>query len=79
MLSLLFTGMPTLYNLTISLQMPPSKSSTNSNGSMITYTKKTGFRTIVLDLSPYTDRAGSHFSFLINGQRFNVKGNLLQI
>jgi hypothetical protein len=60
-----------------SLEFAALNASSDASSAIVYYTKKTGFRTIVLDLTQYSERPGNHFSFMINGQRFDVKGNKL--
>ncbi|KAF2763537.1 glycoside hydrolase [Pseudovirgaria hyperparasitica] len=59
-------GTPHMYNASICLQLDA--------GAQIDFVQRTAFRTIVMDLTPYNDRPGNHFSFRINGHRFNTKG-----
>jgi len=69
-------GKPVLYNASIALTQP-AKKATNSKCKprpTAKYSKRVGFRTIVMDLTPYDDRTGNHFSFRINGHTFNTKG-----
>ncbi|KAH8696012.1 glycoside hydrolase superfamily [Talaromyces proteolyticus] len=70
-------GNPTLYNASISLTPLNEPKNMKRPIKAAKYTKQTGFRTIVLDLTPYTDRPGNHFSFQINGHVFNAKGSNL--
>ncbi|KAJ6443485.1 glycoside hydrolase family 2 protein [Purpureocillium lavendulum] len=70
-------GSPVLYNASITLALPskkPNESKCKLQPSA-KYSKSVGFRTIVLDLTPYNDRPGDHFSFRINGHTFNTKGS----
>ena len=75
-------GTPHLYNMMIELDMggddmsAKNNSSSNSSSNALTYVKRVGFRTVVLNLTPYTDRFGSNFHFEVNGQPFNTKGKI---
>ncbi|KAF9889309.1 hypothetical protein FE257_007418 [Aspergillus nanangensis] len=64
-------GKPVLYDAIISLYTTDSRKIKSKTA----YKKRVGFRTIVLDLSPYADREGNHFSFQINGNVMNAKGS----
>lgn len=59
-------GEPNLYEASLELH--------GVSNITVSYSKKIGFRTAVLDLSPYDDREGNHWGFQINGQPFNTKG-----
>lgn len=68
-------GPQTLYNLTISIQTP-------NNHSISTTTRRTGFRTIVLNEFPISQAqlnqgtaAGNNWHFEINGHAFYAKGS----
>ncbi|KAH8879236.1 glycoside hydrolase family 2 protein [Thozetella sp. PMI_491] len=68
-------GNPTLYRATLSLLDPQGRM-------LVEVSKRVGFRTIVLNLSPVTDEEiaggiapGSHWNFEINGFPFYAKGS----
>lgn len=58
-----------------SLEFAALNASSDASSAIVYYTKKTGSRTIVLDLTRYSECPRNHFSFMINGQRFNAKDN----
>ncbi|KAJ5113629.1 glycoside hydrolase superfamily [Penicillium angulare] len=65
-------GNPKLYDLDVELQTGKVE---NGNSPAIHFQKRVGFRTIVLNLEPYSDRYGSNFHFEVNGKPFNAKGS----
>ncbi|EIW83456.1 glycoside hydrolase family 2 protein [Coniophora puteana RWD-64-598 SS2] len=76
-------GTPKLYNLTVTFTLSGSSSSSSSdNATTLTQTIRTGFRTIFLAQTAYSDTdiaqrgitPGDQWHFAINGQPFYAKG-----
>jgi beta-galactosidase/beta-glucuronidase len=70
--TLSFAGLPTLYNMSLSLG--PCGDGDNYDSGAAKWQKQVGFRTVILDLSPSPD-GGYNFHFVINGKTINIKGS----